>query len=406
MKTYFLLAWRNLWRNKRRTLIASASIFFAVVLALIMRSMQEGSYDYMVDASVSMYTGYIQVHAKDYWDKKSIDKSMELSQTKIDEIDSLEYVTLATPRLESFSLVSYGNVTKVAQIVGIDPILENKMTKLKDKLISGKYLTKESSGLMISEGLAEILKVGIGDSVVLYGQGYHGVTAAAQVQIEGIVKFTLPALNKSMVYLGLDYAQWLYAAPNRITTLSIMIDEANKINDVHLAVRNLFDEKFEVMMWPELMPELVQSIEVDNAGGIIMLGILYVVIGFGILGTVMMMTAERTKEFGILISVGMKKWRLSYVSFLESLFLSFIGVLAGIMVSVPILYYLKQNPIPLTGEMGDVMLKFGLDPIIPFRFAANIFVDQFLTVLVIAMISALYPLSFIRKLNPINALRK
>ena len=406
MKTYFLLAWRNLWRNKRRTLIASASIFFAVVLALIMRSMQEGSYDYMVDASVSMYTGYIQVHAKDYWDKKSIDKSMELSQTKIDEIDSLENVTLATPRLESFSLVSYGNVTKVAQIVGIDPTLENKMTKLKDKLISGKYLTKESRGLMISEGLAEILKVGIGDSVVLYGQGFHGVTAAAQVQVEGIVRFTLPALNKSMVYLGLDYAQWLYAAPNRITTLSIMINEANKINDVHSAVRNLFDEKFEVMMWPELMPELVQSIEVDNAGGIIMLGILYVVIGFGILGTVMMMTAERTKEFGILISVGMKKWRLSYVSFLESLFLSFIGVLAGIIVSIPILYYLKHDPIPLTGEMGDVMLKFGLDPIIPFRFAANIFVDQFLTVLVIAMVSALYPLSFIRKLNPINAMRK
>jgi ABC-type lipoprotein release transport system permease subunit len=406
MKTYFLLAWRNLWRNKRRTLIASASIFFAVILALIMRSMQEGSYDYMVDASVSMYTGYIQVHAKDYWDKRSIDKSMELSGEKIEKIDSLQNVTLATPRLESFSLISYGNVTKVASIVGIDPMLENKMTKLKDKLISGKYLTKESRGLMISEGLAEILKVGIGDSVVLYGQGYHGVTAAAQVQVEGIVKFTLPALNKSMVYLGLDYAQWLYAAPNRITTLSIMIDEANKINDVHLAVRNLFNEKYEVMMWPELMPELVQSIEVDNAGGIIMLGILYVVIGFGIFGTVMMMTAERTKEFGILISVGMKKWRLSYVSFLESLFLSFIGVLAGIIVSIPILYYLNLNPIPLTGEMADVMLKFGLDPILPFRFAANIFVDQFLTVLVIAMVSALYPLSYIRKLNPINAMRK
>ena len=97
------------------------------------------------------------------------------------------------------------------------------------------------------------------------------------------------------------------------------------------------------MMWSELMPELVQSIEVDNAGGIIMLGILYVVIGFGIFGTVMMMTAERTKEFGILISVGMKKWRLSYVSFLESLFLSFIGVLAGIIVSILILYYLQQN---------------------------------------------------------------
>jgi ABC-type lipoprotein release transport system permease subunit len=406
MKTYFLLAWRNLWRNKRRTLIASASIFFAVIFALLMRSMQEGSYDYMVDASVSMYTGYIQVHAKDYWDKRSIDKSMELSKTRIDKIDSIENVTLVTPRLESFSLISYGNVTKVASIVGIEPGLENEMTELKNKLSSGKYLKKESRGVMIAEGLAEVLKVGIGDSVVLYGQGYHGVTAAAQVEVEGIVKFTLPALNKTMVYLSMEYSQWLYAAPNRVTTLSIMIDEAKKINEVHLAVSVLFDNKYEVMMWPELLPELVQSIEVDNAGGIIMLGILYVVIGFGIFGTVMMMTAERTKEFGILISVGMKKWRLSYVSFLESLFLSFIGVLAGIIVSIPILYYLKQNPIPLTGEMAAAMLKFGLDPIIPFRFAANIFVDQFLTVLVIAMISALYPLSYIRKLNPIKAMRK
>lgn len=406
MKTYLQLAWRNLWRNKRRTLIASASIFFAVIFALLMRSMQEGSYDYMVDASVSMYTGYIQVHAKEYWDKRSIDKSMELSLTRIDKIDSVKHVTLVTPRLESFSLISYGNVTKVASIVGIHPELENKMTDLKNKLISGKYLTEKARGVMIAEGLATLLKVEIGDSVVLYGQGYHGVTAAAQVEIEGIVKFTLPALNKTMVYLSLDYSQWLYAAPNRVTTLSIMIDEAKKINEVHAAVSNLFDEKYEVMMWSELMPELVQSIEVDNAGGIIMLGILYVVIGFGIFGTVMMMTAERTREFGILISIGMKKWRLSYVSFLESLFLSFIGVLAGIIVSIPILYYLKQNPIPLTGEMADVMLKFGLDPIIPFRFAANIFVDQFLTVLVIAMISALYPLSYIRKLNPVKAIKK
>jgi ABC-type lipoprotein release transport system permease subunit len=387
-------------------LIASASVFFAVFFALAMRSMQEGSYDYMVDASVSMYTGYIQVHAKDYWDKRSIDKSMELSSVKIAQIDSIEHITLVTPRLESFSLVSYENVTKVASVVGIDPEEENLMTDLKSKLISGVYLADDSKGVMIAEGLAKSLKVEIGDSIVIYGQGYHGVTAAAQVQVDGIVKFTLPALNKSMVYLSLVYSQWLYSAANRITSLSLMIDEASELNEVHSQVNNLFDEKYEVMTWPKLMPELVQGIEVDNAGGIIMLGILYVIIGFGIFGTVMMMTAERTKEFGILISVGMKKWRLSLVSLLESLFLSLIGVLAGIIVSIPILYYFYENPIPLTGEMAELMLKFGLDPIVPFRFAPNIFIDQFLTVIVIAMISALYPLSFIRKLNPVKAIRK
>jgi ABC-type lipoprotein release transport system permease subunit len=406
MKTYLLLAWRNLWRNKRRTLIAAASVFFAVLLALVMRSMQEGSYDYMIEASVSMYTGYIQIHKDEYWDKRSIDKSMELSDKIVKEISEIENVTLVTPRLESFSLISFGNATKVASIIGIDPEQENRMTRLKAKLIKGSYLTINSKGLLISEGLARLLKADVGDSVVIYGQGYHGVTAADRIPIEGIVKFTLPELNKSMVYLSLKYAQWLYSAPGRITTLSVMINHSDDLKDVYDKVDGMFDDKYEVMTWSEMMPELVQSIEIDNVSGIIMLGILYVIIGFGIFGTVMMMTAERTREFGILISVGMKKWRLSLVSFLESVFLSFIGVAAGVIVTTPVLYYLNQNPILLTGELAEMILSFGLEPILPFRFAPNIFIDQFLTVLVIAMISSLYPVGFIKRLKPVEAIRK
>ena len=406
MKTYLMLAWRNLWRNKRRTIIASASVFFAVLLSLIMRSMQEGSYDYMVDASVSMYTGYVQVHAKDYWDKRSLDRSMLYSEEVNSNLESIEHVTLVTPRLESFSLVSNKNTTKVASVVGINPEKENEMTSLKDKLVEGEYLTDNATGVLLAQGLAELLKVGIGDSVVLYGQGYHGVTAADRVPVEGIVKFKLPDLNKSMVYMTLNNSQWLYSAENRITSLSIMIDQIDKQDGVYENVKLLFDDNYEVMTWKEMMPELVQGIEIDNAGGIIMLGILYVIIGFGIFGTVMMMTAERTKEFGILISIGLKKGKLAFISFVESLFLSFIGVAAGVIVSIPILYYYNRNPIELTGEMADMILSYGLEPILPFRFAPNIFIDQFLTVFVIALVSVSYPILFIRKLKPVEAMRK
>jgi len=406
MKTYLMLAWRNLWRNKRRTLIASASVFFAVLLSLIMRSMQEGSYDYMVDASVSMYTGYIQVHAKDYWDKRSLDKSMLYSEEVNSNLDSIKHVTLVTPRLESFCLVSNKNITKVTSVVGIDPEKENEMTSLKEKLVEGEYLTDNSAGVLIAQGLAELLKVEVGDSVVLYGQGYHGVTAADRVPVEGIVKFKLPDLNKTMVYMTLNNSQWLYSANDRITSLSIMIDQIDNQDIVYENVKLLFDDNYEVMTWAEMMPELVQGIEIDNAGGIIMLGILYVIIGFGIFGTVMMMTAERTKEFGILISIGLKKGKLALISFLESLFLSFIGVAAGVIVSIPILYYYNHNPIELTGEMADMILSYGLEPILPFRFAPNIFIDQFLTVFIIALVSVSYPLLYIRKLKPVAAMRK
>ena len=405
MMTYIKLAWRNLWRNKKRTLIAAASVFFAVLLALLMRSMQTGYYDYMINASVRMYTGYIQVHGKDYWEKKSLDESMMLDEKHLTELRNTAGVNLTVPRFETYSLISYKNKTKVVQVNGINPALENQLTDLKKKLVSGEYLRDSSKGIILAQGLAEILKVEVGDSVVIYGQGYHGVTAAAQIPIIGIVKFTLPDLNKSFTYLSLSYAQWLFSAPDRLTSMSIMIDNPKNLDRVKSDIQKVFDTKYEVMDWEELSPELLQSIQIDNASGIIMLGILYIVIAFGIFGTIMMMTAERVKEFGILISVGMKKWKLGLVTLFETLFVSFIGVFAGALVSIPILLYFKANPIPLTGEYAEAILAFGFEPILPFAIYPGMFFAQIWTVLAIAAVSALYPIMFIRKLQPVEALR-
>ena len=405
MNTYIKLAWKNLWRNKKRTLIAAASVFFAVILALMMRSMQRGYYDYMIDASVRMYTGYIQVHGKDYWDKRSLEESMVLDDEKIEKIKKIEGVDLTAKRFETFSLLSYGKTTKVAQIIGVDPKSEDELTGLKSKLIKGDYLNNDSQGMLLGEGLAELLNADVGDTIVIYGQGYHGVTAAELVPIQGIVKFTLPELNKSFSYLSIPYAQWMYSAPDRITSLSIMIDSPKMLDEVSSKVRNLFDESYEVMTWEDLSPELVQSIQIDNAQGIIMLGILYLVIAFGIFGTIMMMTAERVKEFGILISVGMKKWKLYLVTTLETIFISFIGVVAGGIVSLPIILYFVNNPIPLTGEYAEAILAWGFEPILPFAIYPGMFFAQMWTVLAIAMLSVLYPVNFIRKLKPVEAVR-
>jgi len=403
--TYIKLAWRNLWRNKKRTFIAAASVFFAVILALLMRSMQTGYYNYSIDASVRMYTGYIQIHGQNYWEKKSLDESMVIDQKHLSELKNTDGVNLIVPRFETYSLISHGNKTKVVQVTGINPALENKLTNLEKKLVSGTFLSDSSKGIMIAQGLAEILKVEVGDSVVIYGQGYHGVTAAEQIPIVGIVKFTIPELNKTFTYLSLPYAQWLFSAPDRLTSLSIMIDNPKQLENVKSDIRKVFNNKYEVMDWEELSPELVQSIQIDNASGIIMLGILYIVIAFGIFGTIMMMTAERVKEFGILISVGMKKWKLSLVTIYETLFISFLGVFSGAIISVPILLYFKSNPIPLTGESAQAILAFGFEPILPFAIYPGMFFAQIWTVLAITLVSALYPIMFIRKLLPVEAMR-
>lgn len=412
MWTYVTLAWRNLWRNKRRTLIAASSVFFAVILALLMRSMQTGYYDYMIDSSVKTYTGHIQIQGKDYWEKRSFEESMILDEELINKVKQIDGVELTVKRLETFSLISYGMVTRVVQIAGIDPEEEDKLTSLKSRVIKGEYLTNDSHGIILAEGLADLLNAEIGDSILIYGQGLYGITAAELVPVQGIARFSLPAQNKTFAYLSLPYAQWIYSAPDRLTSLSIMLDNREKIHSIQNEIKALFEENnensgeiYDIMTWEELSPELVQYIQIDNAQGIIMLGILYIVIAFGIFGTIMMMTAERVKEFGILISVGMKKWKLYLVTTLETLFISFIGVVAGALVSLPIILYFVNNPIPLTGEMADAILAWGFDPILPFAIYPGMFIAQIWTVLAIALVSGLYPINFIRKIKPVEAMR-
>lgn len=405
MKLFLILAWRNIWRNKRRTLIAASSVFFAVVLALVMRSLQYGSYDFMIDSALRMYTGYLQIHGKGYWNERSLENSIYDYENLIHKIENLESVEIAIPRLENFLLISSKDITKIASVICVDPIKEDRMTRLKKKLIEGRYINNEDQGILITEGLARLLKVKTGDTVTLYGQGVYGLTVAVNCPVIGVVQFTLPDINNTFVYMPLNFGQTLFGMEDRITTISIMLDNPQEMDRVYEKVKSLMTDDLELMKWEELLPELVQGIQLDNVGGMIMLFILYLIIAFGILGTIMMMTAERTKEFGILISVGMKKSRLILITTLESIFISLLGAITGVIISIPILLFLNNNPIRLTGELAEISLKFGVEPILPFSVEPKIFFAQTGIVLIIALITAIYPVNYIRKIKPIEAMR-
>jgi ABC-type lipoprotein release transport system permease subunit len=371
-----------------------------------MRSAQHGSYAYMIDSSAKLFTGYLQVQAPGYWDNRSLDKSITLSDKQIKEIESIPEMTSATPRLEAFALVSFDSSTKVAQIIGIDPDLEEHMTNLKEKMVGGKYLNQSSDGALVAQGLAKMLRVGVGDSIVIYGQGYHGQIAAARLPISGIVKMPFQEMNNGLVYLTLPNAQVIYSAYDRITSLALMISDIRFLDNVLHQLKSQLGSDYVVMTWDEMMPDLVQNIQLDNASGIIMLIILYIVITFGVFGTVMMMVSERIKEFGILISVGMRKWKLIIVTTIETILISIVGVIAGIFGSIPIVWYLHNNPIPITGEATKTFDSLGIEPIFNFSIDPTIFMMQALVVLLIAFGTAIYPLLFIRKIEPVKAMHK
>ncbi len=400
------MAWRNLWRNKRRTLITAASLYFAIVFAIIMRSMQLGTYDLMIDSAVKTYSGFIQICDSTYWEDKSIDDMFVFDRNFEQKAGSVAGVLSVLPRLETFSLVSSGSKTKGVVIQGIDPVKDDAMTGMSKHLISGSYITRNGRSVVLSSRLAAFLGVSAGDTVVMLSQGYHGISAADKYRVCGIVKVPVPTLDNKLVIMPLSLVQDFVSAPQMVTSVAINIESRRHMDNIAATLKKkLVNSNLRVLKWTEMNKVLKQQIESDNSSGIIMLGILYMVIFFGILGTIIMMTGERMREFGVITALGMRRTKIFFMMFSETVFIGVLGLLAGALTTVPLIAWYSQNPIHLTGEMAKAYEAYGIEPMMGFSTDPMIVINQFYTVLILMMITLIYPLFKIGKLNIINALR-
>jgi len=370
-----------------------------------MTSMQEGSYSQYITAIVNSYSGYIQIHKKGYWEDKIINNSFSFDNTMAVKLKSIPEITVYTPRLESFSLASSADVTKGVMVMGVDPQKEDRITNISAKMKEGNYLKNGDDGVLLASGLAKFLKLGINDTLVLIGQGYHGASAAGKFPIRGIVKYPSPDLDRMMVCMDIKNCQDFYSATELLTSLVIMVHDEEEVIPVKEKLIQTIDEDTEVMDWKEMNQMLLKQIESDRAQGVITKGILYMIIAFGMLGTVMMMVAERKKEFGVVLAMGMRKYKLISTLVLETIFIGMLGVLSGIIISIPVLFYFVFNPIPLTGQAGEMMSEMGFEPAMFFSMMPSVFWVQAIVILVFALVIGIYPVIYIHRMKIMNALR-
>ena len=244
-----------------------ASVFFAVIMATLMMSMKEGSYTNMTNSMVASYTGFIQVHARGYWDSKSLDDSFVLTDSMKQVLDANDKITGYVERIESFALSATRETTKGAMVVGTDPEAEMRMTQLHERIDTGSYFEADDKAVLIGSGLAEYHKVTVGDTIVLLGQGYHGSSAAGKYPIKGIVKFGSPDLSKQLIMLPINEAKRLYGTEGTISNLVLLIDDPEAATAISAGLANDLGESLEVMAWPELVPDLVDMIEADRVEG-------------------------------------------------------------------------------------------------------------------------------------------
>ena len=405
MKTYFKLAWRNLWRSKKRTLITVASIFFGVFFVVMMSSLQKGSFENMIENMVRFYSGYIQIQHEGYQESKSLNKSMVYDDSLDSLLKNTEGITAFTHRIESFALASTGDKSFGALVFGILPEQENKISGIKKRVTEGEYIKPGSKGIMIGKGLASNLNIGVNDTLILLGQGYHGVTAAGKYHVIALLDFPINDMDNRFVYLDMEACRDLYDLGEKATSAVIMVKDPYVVDRVISKLKPGVSDELVVLSWKEIQAELENLISGKLASGKIVKAILFMVIGFGIWGTIIMLMSERKRELGIMIAVGVRKIRLVWIVAIESFFIGLLGVVSGAMASFPLVYYLFKNPIYVTGEVAKTYEDMGFEPVIKFGLQPDIFINPVITVFILFCFITIYPVVFIKKLKTVDALR-
>jgi putative ABC transport system permease protein len=403
---YVRLAWRNLWRNKRRTSITVGSMFFAVLLAIVMYAILEGVYGNMIRNMAGFTTGYLQVHSKGYWEDKNLDGAMHYNDAMVEQLEAIKGISTAMPRVESFALASTGISSSPAILMGIDVAREDRVNHLGERTLQGNLLAAGDAAVMIGAGLADKMHLQIGDTLLLLGQGYHAASAYGKYPVAAIVEIGNPELSKSMVYLPLQEIQRMLSLDGMVTSIALMSEPGADIDKLREMVTKAVDTaQYDVMDWTAMMPELLQTMEGDAAGNKIMIFILYMIIGFGLFSTVLMMLTERQHELGIMVAVGTGKRQLAWMVFLEVMLLAVIGIALGTLASLPILHYLDRNPIRLTGDVAEIYASYGFEPIMPVLITPEIFLSQVRIVGFIALLVSLYPTIKLLRFSVMKAIR-
>ena len=357
------LALRNILRQKRRSLLTGLSISGGFVLSVFSFSLTEGTYENAIDFFTRDHTGHIQIHSGDYHERPKIYKTISQPETIEAIIKNESKIKAFAPRIFAPALAYAGSETSVVSVIGVDPLLESKASRIEEKVSSGKYFDQEPTGsglskVMIGAGVSVSLDVGVGDEIVLISQGADGSIANDLFEVVATVG-TKSSFDNMVVYLPLDVAQDFISVPNEVHEYVLLSTNASK--SVFLATIlqqriDLLDVDLTVSPWQVIESSFYKSMRADQQGNYFILAIIIFLVCIGVLNTVLMSVLERTREFGVLIAIGSRPNDIFKMIFIETILLATLSMLFGLILVVPLLIFLTQIgfALPEPIDMGGV----------------------------------------------------
>ena len=407
MNLILLLAWRNLWRHKRRTWLTVGAMIFSNILLVFMISLQFGTYEMMIQNTLQAFTGYIQVQHKHY----NEDPKIRFSIPDITDLTQQIRTTLGTDKISArastFVLASSKERSFGIQIVGVQPETEGNVSTLPGLIKQGRYLQPDDTEkVVIGKVMANNLKVGVGDEITLLGSGRDGSFAAGIVTVAGIFESGLIDLDRGMAEIPLPYFQQLFAMDNSGHAIVVDAPDLFVVNTWQKKIQQDIKNKSDlvVLNWMELQPGLLQAIQADMSSAWFMYGIFIILVAFSVLNTQLMSVLERTREFGINLALGLKPGKLSRLILLETALMALLGLLIGCFIGYLITLYFQHYGFTYPG-MEEMAVKFNLPP----RMYPSISWISVLfgpaVVCIFSMLAAVYPALRVYFLRPVNAMR-
>lgn len=404
---FFSMAWRNVWRNRRRSLLTVSAIALGLTFNIFMRGVGDGFHEQMVDNSVRAEIGHIEIHRTGYHDDPGLNKTLPDPQRLVHAIQLLPDVRGYSMRILGGGLASTADNSSGVEILGVVPAEEQTVTTIQNAIIQGGYLSNEvKSSILIGDRLAAHLKVGLGDKVVLMVQAADGSMGAQLFRVAGIFRSGAPEMDNSVVFILRSDAENLFALSDRISEAAILLGSSRQVPAALQTLKNsLAGEPVEILPWWQVEPFLKQFIQLDDAFFYIIVIILFVVISIGILNTIMMSIFERVREFGVMMALGVKPRQIVRLVVEEALVLGLIGVTIGSLLGSAATLYFARVGINLSSfSAGAAAIGITSSRVYSELTAANLLFSN-LAVLAVVMLVSLYPAIHASALRPVEAIR-
>ncbi len=402
----FSFALKNILFYKGRSITTFILTFISTLLFIVYVSMMDGSHKSMLENSLKIYTGAIEIYQKGYRDIGGNEYLIKDAKKITDKLAHIEGIEVFSTRYETYGLLSSEENSAASMIAGIQPSKEILLSSIASALKEGVFL-EENSGdcLYMGEGLVKKLKLTLGGEVTFVGGASDNSFAADIFRVCGIFKTGSFEFDSTASFVTRSYFDELMLSHNKASYITIKLKDLDEVDSINAEVSRLIDENQESLSWKTLMKSMVEAMEVDTVFGYISLSLFFVVIFFVIMIYGFINVSSRLKEFGVLRSIGVGRADIFSLLFYEIFILSSLAVMFATPIAGYICYYYSINPIVIEG-IAEMYKDYGIvSDEVPFSFDIFTISWNLAVIYILNILSILYPYFYINSFTPIEASR-